>query len=451
MIDLVQSPPVIQHVPADDAADPGAASRAAAPRDVQAAPLKVVRIIARLNVGGPARHCLLLGEGLRAHGFETLLLTGDLDEGEEALEDPQLRGGGPGFRIERVPGLGRPPAPRDDLRALWRIVRVLRRERPAIVHTHTAKAGALGRVAAALAGVPVVVHTFHGHVLSGYFSPAGSLAVILAERALSRLTSRIVTLSPRLRDELASRYRVAPRERFEVVPLGRDLTPFARAERGALRHELGLGDDALLVGCVGRLVPIKQVPLLVQAFAEVARREPRARLVIVGDGPDRPLIEAALRERGLSERAHLLGWRQDLPAIYADLDLLALSSRNEGTPLAMIEAFAAGVPAIATRVGGVPDLFAGDETGGARAALGAERAPSGVDVRAAGALVPPGDAQLLAEALILFAARPDLRRAASAAARDASQAYAGERLIEATAALYRRLLAGPTERRRARG
>lgn len=419
----------------------GAANKPA--RGTQRRVIKVVRIIARMNMGGPARHCMLLGQGLRAHGFETVLLTGDLDEGEIPLE-AELNGSA-GFRVVRIPGLGRPPSPADDLRALGRIVRVLRRERPDIVHTHTAKAGALGRVAAKLAGVPVVVHSFHGHVLSGYFSPVGSGLVTLAERLLSRITARIVTLSPQLRDELAHRYHVAREGQFTVLPLGRDLEPFRRAERGALRRELGLAEEDFLIGCVGRLVPIKNVPLMVRAFAALARRDRRAHLVVVGDGTERGHVEQTLATEGIADRVHLLGWRRDLPAIYADLDLLANSSQNEGTPLAIIEAFAAGVPVVATAVGGVPDMFPGEDGALAlhRSTSGKfeqARLPVGVHVRPQGALVPSEDAVGLAEALGLFATRPDLRQAASRAARTASSSYRAERLIQDVARLYRQLL-----------
>jgi glycosyltransferase involved in cell wall biosynthesis len=396
---------------------------------------KVVRIIARLNMGGPARHCMLLGHGLRDHGYETVLLAGDLDAGEVPLEGSP--NGGPGFRIVHVPGLGRPPSPRDDLRALLAILRILRRERPDIVHTHTAKAGALGRLAARLAGVPVVVHTFHGHVLSGYFSPVRSHLVTLAERALARITARIITLSPRLRHELAGRYRIGRREQFEVMPLGRDLAPFQGAARGRLRRELGLAAGALLVGCVGRLAPIKRVPLLVRSFATLAARNSQAHLVIVGDGTERARVEAAIGEAGLTDRVHLLGWRRDLAQIYADLDLLALSSRNEGTPLAIVEAFASGVPVVATAVGGVPDMFQGSD--GVSPRPEASPAP-GVWLRPQGALVPADDPIALGEALSLLGTQPRLRVAAAEAARTASSRYRAERLVDEVGDLYGRLL-----------
>ncbi len=403
-------------------------------------PVKVARIIARLNLGGPARHCLLLGEGLRARGYETLLLTGELAPGEAPLEaeapSPAPAGAAgadlPPFRMERIPGLGRAPSPRDDARALRHLVRVLRRERPAIVHTHTAKAGALGRLAARLAGVPAVIHTFHGHVLAGYFSAPGSLAARLAERGLARLTDRIVTLSPALRDELAGRYRVGRREQYALVPLGRDLAPFRTAARGALRGELGLPPDALVVVGVGRLVAIKDVPTLVRAFARLRAQLPAAHLVLVGDGEERGAVEEAVRVEGVAEAVHLLGWRRDLPAILADADLLALSSRNEGTPLAIVEAFAAGVPVVATQVGGVPDMFT---------------RRTGPPVRgsflpcAEGVLVAPGCPAALGHGMQWLAEDPERLRLAGEAARAACARWDAPRLLDDVAALYAEVLA----------
>ena len=377
---------------------------------------KVVRIIARLNVGGPARHCLLLDEGLRRRGFETRLLSGALAPGESLL--PEARRA----RVEQVPGLGRGLALGGDLRALLSLTRFLRRERPQIVHTHTAKAGVLGRVAARLAGVPVVVHSFHGHVLAGYFGPTGSRLATCAERGLAHLTSQLVTLSPRLVTELAEEFAVAPRERFEVVPLGRDLSSFAAPPRGLLRAELGLGPETPLVGCVGRLVPIKDVPLLLRAMEQV---EPSAHLVVVGDGPERGRIEAAIPP-ALRGRVHLLGWRADLPAIYGDLDLFALSSRNEGTPLAIVEALAAGVPIVATAVGGIPDM------------LGNELGPGRFE---AGRLVSSGDAAGLGVAIQGLLRDEVGRTRASLAARRCAEVYRAEHLVERMAGLYESLLA----------
>lgn len=404
--------------------------------------VKVARIISRLNVGGPARHCILLGEGLRRHGFETVLITGELEEGEADVLPAGVATTPGGVRLVRVPGLRPTIAPQDDLRALLRLVAILRRERPDIVHTHTSKAGALGRLAAALAGVPVVVHTFHGHVLEGYFPRLPSAIIRLAERALARLSTRLVTLSPGLKDELTLRHQVTGAEKIDVIPLGRDLASFHGAPRGHLRAEQGIPESAPLVGAVGRFVPIKDVPLLVRAFARVlanrtSRQQPAAHLVLAGDGPERAAIETTVRACGIDANVHLLGWRTDLASIYADLDLLVVSSKNEGTPLAMIEAFAAGVPVVATRVGGVPDMFDARATNG----LPPPPPPPGVDLRAQGALVASADEAALAAGMELFLADADLRRDAAAAARVKSEEWAASRLIDATAKLYRDLLA----------
>lgn len=406
--------------------------------------MKVARIIARLNVGGPARHCILLAEGLRRHGFETVLLTGALDPDEAGVLPDDAATTPGGARIVHVPGLRQAISPTNDARALLSLVSILRRERPDVVHTHTSKAGALGRVAAAIAGVPVVVHTFHGHVLDGYFPRLPSALIRLAERGLSRLSERLITLSPALRDELVERYGVASADRFEVIPLGRDLDAFRGGARGELRAELGLPASATLVGAVGRLVPIKDVPLLVRAFARIAARRD-AHLVLVGDGPERAAIEAAVRAHDLGARVRLLGWRDDLATIYADLDLLAVSSKNEGTPLAMIEAFAAGVPVVATRVGGVADMFDPPTHDIARLATNGATPPTGVSLRAQGALVASADESALAAGLDLLLGHPTLRRAAGEAARRKSSAWDVERLLTDTARLYRSLLPASRE------
>src|SRR5581483_4023722 len=262
-----------------------------------------------------------------------------------------------GSRLVKVPGLGRRISARDDARALGALVSLIRRERPDVVHTHTAKAGALGRIAARLARVPVVVHTFHGHVLSGYFGPVGSLLARVAERALALLADRLVVLSDRQRDDLARTFHVARPEKFTIVPLGRDLSAFARAPRGRLRAELGLDAKTPLLAFVGRLVPIKDPSTLLRALAAM---KTKAVVAVAGAGPLEEAVREEARSLGLAERVRLLGWRQDLDAILADADALVLSSRNEGTPLAIIEAFAAGTPVVSTAVGGVADMFSGE-------------------------------------------------------------------------------------------
>jgi glycosyltransferase involved in cell wall biosynthesis len=389
--------------------------------NTQDQPIRVMRIIARLNVGGPALHCLALSSGLNRYGFTTTLVTGSPESDEADYE--KIHGTSTeGFRMVRLSRMRRVPGLSDAL-TLFDLVRIMRRERPMIVHTHTAKAGALGRTAACLAGVPVVVHTFHGHVLSGYFSPWKNFLVRWIERSLAWRTTAIVTLSPSLRDELSQKFHVAPASKFSIIPLGRDLSEFIRASdfKGKLRRELGLTSPGiLLVGTIGRLVPIKDQSTMLRAFAAMkGSNASRAHLVIAGDGELRASLEEEAAALGIAERVHFLGWRSDLPAIYADLDLFALSSRNEGTPLSIIEAFAAGVPVVSTRVGGVADLFSGGGVGN---------------------LVPPQDPAALTRAMEELLENPDIRRKCSEAARVAGSKFTLENLFEGIAELYKSLL-----------
>jgi len=319
-----------------------------------------------------------------------------------------------------VAELGRELSPLRDLVTLLKLWRLMRRLRPDVVHTHTAKAGFVGRWAAWLARVPVRVHTFHGHVLHGYFGPRKTALFRWLERLTARLTDRLITISPALRDELAQTYRIAPAEKFVVVPLGLDLEPYVSAPRrtGAFRTEWGIPPDAPLVGIVGRLVPIKNHALFLQAARRVREQVPGARFAIVGDGELRAALEAQADAPGLAGAVTFTGFLRDLRPVYSDLDLLVIASDNEGTPVSIIEALAAGVPVVSTAVGGVPDLLEGGRYG---------------------ALVPPGDADALAGAMItalgaLQADRQDIRRAIG-------EAYGIERLAADLGALYRALLA----------
>jgi len=339
--------------------------------------MKVVRIIDRLNVGGPAIHAALLTRGLAERGIESVLVTGEIEPGEADMSYLLDE-----YGVERVliPSLGRELRPLRDLATAWQLWRVLRRERPDVVHTHKAKAGALGRVVALLAGVPVRVHTYHGHVFHGYFGPGKTRLFLAIERLLARLTTRLVAPAPALVDELANHYRVAPAAQFDVVPLGFDLEPFARCEeqRGQLRAQLGVDATVKLVAIVGRMVPVKDHATFIAAAALLAARRADVQFLFIGGGELEAEVRADLERRGLSSRAHLLGWSKGLARIYADVDVVALSSRNEGTPVALIEAMAAGVPVAATEVGGVSNVLAG----GTR-----------------GELAPAGDASALAAAV----------------------------------------------------
>ncbi|MBY0276539.1 glycosyltransferase [Candidatus Binatia bacterium] len=386
----------------------------------------MLRIIARLNVGGPALHTVLLNERLPRERYDGRLVTGVADPSEG--DYLALHGRVADERLVRIPSLGRELSATRDLRTLAALLALVRRVRPHVVHTHTAKAGTLGRLAAILAGVPVRVHTFHGHVFDGYFSPAKTRAFLAVERALARRTERILTVSDHVRDELLA-LGIGRPEQVTVVPLGLDLAPFTRAEeeRGALRRELRVGDDTPLVGIVARLVPIKAHEVFLDAAARIAARVPTCRFVVVGDGERREELTAHARELGIGERVHFLGWRADLVRVHADLDVMLLTSRNEGSPVALIEAMAAGLPVVATAVGGVPDLVR-----------------DGVH----GHLAAMDDAAALAEATIALLADPVRRHALGMAGRARVLARHGaERLVADVDRVYREELAAAARRR----
>ena len=381
--------------------------------------IRVLRVIARLNVGGPALHTTLLTDRLDPRRYDARLVSGMEAPGEGNYL--ALHGRTCGDRITVLPSLGREVRGAADVDALVRLIRLMRRVRPHVVHTHTAKAGTLGRVAARLARVPVVVHTYHGHVLRGYFSRDRTRIFAGVERTLARWTDCLLAVSETVRPELLALGVGAP-ERFRVVPLGLDLTRFERvdAERGALLGELGLPAETPMVTIVARLVPIKAHEVFLRAARLVLETHPTSRFLVVGDGERRAALEVLTAELGLGAYVRFLGWRRDLERIYADSTVVALTSRNEGSPVSLIEAMAAGRPVVATRVGGVPDLVADGVTG---------------------RLVPPDDPAALADALAALLRDPERRRALGAAGRArVVPAFAAARLVEDVDALYTELL-----------
>lgn len=391
--------------------------------------LKVVRAIARLNIGGPARQAVLLHTGLRDRGFDTVLVHGIVGDGESDLEDllPGRRDG-----VVRVRTLRARIRPLDDVRAFVSMTRLVFREQPDILHTHTAKAGALGRLAAWVYNTAqprsrrcLVVHTFHGHVFEGYFGRLGTAGVLAGERMLARITDRIVTISPRQRSEIVERFRVAPPDRVSVIPLGLDLDRFLAIDRRTFDFgdQLGFPREAFVIGCVGRLVRIKDIRTLIDAVAIAAAELPSLRLAIVGDGTERAALEQHMRQSNLGAVVAFTGWRRDLTTVYGGLDVVALSSRNEGTPVALIEAMAAGRPVVATAVGGVPDV---------------------VEDGVSGLVVTPADPERLAAAIVRLGRSPDVRAQMGCRGREAARRYDVPRLLEDLDGLYRSTL----ERRR---
>jgi glycosyltransferase involved in cell wall biosynthesis len=261
-----------------------------------------------------------------------------------------------GVGVTFIPELGREINARGDVMALLKLVRLLWRERPLIVHTHTAKAGFLGRLAAWLCGVPLIVHTFHGHVFRGYFGRRKTALFLTLERLLARITDQVLTVNEQQREELLG-YRVAPADKIQALHLGLDLEELATrpGDPALMRAKWGVPLEAPLVGIVARLVAIKGHELFLDAAALMHRRRPEVRFVLVGDGERRRELEKYARRAGVA--AVFAGWESDLRSVYAALDAVCLTSHNEGSPVALIEALAAGKPVISTAVGGVVDLI----------------------------------------------------------------------------------------------
>lgn len=434
-------------------------------------PVTVCRVIARLNIGGPAIHTILLTSRLPRDRYRSILV-----KGTEAPSEGNMLALAERERVEPIilPELGREIRLMDDVVAFVKLARLMRREQPAIVHTHTAKAGTLGRLAAhavnlgwairRVLGRPTpqpirTVHTYHGHVFHGYFSPAKTRLFLAIERALARFTDAVVVISSMQRREIVENLRIVETERVRVIPLGLDLDPFRNCpnNRGKLRAELNLDEKTHLIGIVGRLVPIKRHDILFEALSSL-RNSPLARgevcCVVVGDGELRPALENRVKEMGLDGHVRFLGWRRDLETIYADLDCLVLTSENEGTPVSIIEALSAGVPVVATAVGGVPDLLRplGEReysqpvclSNGEKLALW--RGEEGGEVKsprlaATGLLVPPGDSMAVAMALELIWTEPDLTTECARRGRSwVSETFTIERLVSDIDELYQELL-----------
>ena len=321
----------------------------------------ILHIIARMNIGGPALHVAQLSSGLMQKGFETTLVSGRQADTEGDMTDLAEEYG---LRFHLYNNLGARLSPWNDLYACSRLWRLMRLTSPRIVHTHTAKAGALGRIAAKLAKVPIIVHTFHGHVFSGYWGSGISKIIILIERILARASTVILTVSESVRNELLQ-HNIAPPEKIYVLPLGLDLNIYKNcsAKTGQFRRELGIEKNVPLIGNVGRLVPIKNHRHFLMAAHLMVQSGFDGRFVIVGSGQLAPELQKLSSEIGIGDLVIFTGWRRDLDRIYADLDVLVNTSINEGTPYAIIEAMAARVPVVATSVGGVPDIINSEMTG----------------------------------------------------------------------------------------
>jgi glycosyltransferase involved in cell wall biosynthesis len=427
--------------------------------------IKILRIITRLNIGGPVIHAVILTRHMQDMGYETLLVTGQVgsEEGDMCyLAEAE------GVKPVLLSELSRRLQLLNDLFAFARLLRVLRNFRPDIVHTHTGKAGALGRLAGAIYNLPRrfefksrtksqhitgsqvidsesaipnqvcrIVHTYHGHVLRGYFSPIKSKLFQLIEKVLAKLTDVIVVVSEQQKHELCNGFGIGRPDQYRVIPLGLNLKSFCnlnRYKRKFRTHLRIMEEKTKLIGIVGRLTPIKNHRLFLEAvrllMTDNGKHTPQ--FLIVGDGELRSDLENVTEQLALMNCVIFTGWLRDLASLYADLDILALTSENEGTPVAIIEAMTAEVPVIATNVGGVRELIS------ERGLRDADLREGEFEVCERGILVKMGDGTGFAKGLKYLLDHPEVSKEMGKRGKEyALKNHSKERLISEMHQLYR--------------
>lgn len=382
----------------------------------------VAHIITRLDRGGSSDNTLLTVLGLDRARYRTTLIAGLTTNPSPMVRRLMDR---PDVEVRFVPGLLRAMKPLSDVGALWALYRLCRREKFDLVHTHSSKAGILGRWAAWLAGCRAIVHTPHGHVFTGYYGRWLSRLFAYAERVTGRITDVIITLTPKgIDDHLA--WRIAPREKFRAVPSGLELETLSpRNSEGVLaaREALGLPREGRIVGSVGRLDEVKGYDQLIEASALVLRKKADVWFAVAGDGEEREDLLEQARHLGVAHRWRFLGWQEDLNAVYHSFDLSVLPSRNEGMGRTAVEAMACGLAVVATEVGGLPSV---------------------VEDGVSGLLVPPEDPRALAEAILRLIGDEALRlRMGACGLSRAREDFSTEAMMAGIESIYSRLLEPP--------
>jgi glycosyltransferase involved in cell wall biosynthesis len=338
---------------------------------------RLLIILNRLAVGGPAFN-VISGAAALSNEFEILLLAGAPDADEQPAD--YLLDQYKGFQFQKISSLKRSVIPGTDLRAYKEIKQAIKQFQPQIVHTHGAKPGVLGRLAAHRSNVPVIVHTFHGHVFHSYFSGFTSNLIVRIEQWLAGFSSAIVAISNTLKEELTNKYKIASANKVQLIRLGIDTTQFHDedgSKRTHFRNEFNLSSDTIAIGIVGRLVPVKNHRLFIDTAAQVLKakgKDHKLRFFIIGDGTERTSLQELIRSKQLEfaeagskdhSNANFIftSWRKDMDAVYAGLDITMLTSLNEGTPVSIMEAMAAGKPVLSTNVGGISELITDGQTG----------------------------------------------------------------------------------------
>jgi glycosyltransferase involved in cell wall biosynthesis len=319
-------------------------------------PIKIIRIQSRICIGGPAIHTDILSRYLPPT-YQTILIGGAIEPGESCKYD-ELKLHNVDVRI--MPCMKRNLSLLNDIKSFLQLLKIIKREKPDIVHTHTAKAGAVGRLAAYMAGVPIIVHTFHGHTFKHYFGKLKTHGFIYVEKLLGNITNKIITISPLQRRDIVDIYKIAPSHKVSVIPNGFELDKFFSNHRnGVLKKSLSLDKQTHLIGIIGRIVPIKNHFMALDVLKQLLAESENFHLVVVGDGKDRKKVEKYARELKLEDNVHFTGWVNNIEKIYEGLDAVILTSWSEGTPVAIIEAMASHVPVVSTNVGGIMDILPG--------------------------------------------------------------------------------------------
>jgi glycosyltransferase involved in cell wall biosynthesis len=388
--------------------------------------IKVIHVITRFDKGGSAENTFITVRDLDKARYDVVLVTGASppvnagDPEAKAIQTNMTAAREHQVRLIGLRHLVRDLNPFSDLAAFFSLLKIIRREKPHIVHTHTSKAGILGRWAAWFCRVPIIVHTPHGHVFWGYFSPWQIRLFILLERWTARITNAIVTLTPQEKEDHL-RFRIAPEEKFTVIHSGVDLRTFRAGlyPPSETKVLLGIPPEMMVVGTVGRLTPVKGQEVLIRAASELIRRGEKIFLVLLGDGELRRDLEELSLHLGIAGYVRFLGWRPDVARVMAACDIFCLPSRNEGMGKVLVEAMAMGRPIIASSIGGIPDIVRSGENG---------------------ILVPVGDAAAWAEAIARLCRDPEERRRMGDAGMLMAPRYSSEEMIKRIDRLYEELL-----------
>jgi glycosyltransferase involved in cell wall biosynthesis len=385
--------------------------------------IKIMRVIARLNIGGPAIHTILLTEGLDKSHFESILVSGVADKNEK---DMQYLADKKGIKPIIIKELGRDINFKNDLIAFFKLFKLIKKEKPFIIHTHTAKAGMLGRFAAIVCRVPIKVHTFHGHIFHGYFGFVKTRLFILIEQILALFTDKIIAVSPKQKEDLSRQFKIAGKDKIEVIRLGFELEEFLSLpeENTAFKNRLNLENDCLVIGIIGRLTPVKNHRMFIETANQLLKNKKlenkKLKFIIVGDGELRQELQSLVTNKRLDEMIKFIGWQTEMSKIYAALDIVTLTSVNEGTPVTLIEAMASAKATISTNVGGVSDLITHNLTG---------------------LLVGSNDIPAFENAILCLIEHPDERRRLGCSARQfIKENYSKDKLLRDMDNLYRGLV-----------